>query len=81
MPQAPAVSRADTVTTSRSVSFEEPYRVVEIERRTATLLELGLRPLAPALEYLPGEYVLLETATTRRRHVRTRSPTRPPPTG
>jgi len=42
------------------MSFEEPYEVVEIERRTPTILELWLRPAGGALEYLPGEYVLLE---------------------
>ena len=40
-------------------SFEEPYEVVGIEHRTATIAELWLRPLAGVLEYLPGEYVLL----------------------
>ncbi|MGH2882553.1 MAG: hypothetical protein ACRDPA_07610, partial [Solirubrobacteraceae bacterium] len=42
------------------LSFEEPYEVIGIERRTPTILELWLRPVASALEYLPGEYVLLE---------------------
>lgn len=41
-------------------SFEEPYRVVDVVRSTPTILELWLRPLAGALEYVPGEYVLLE---------------------
>jgi CDP-4-dehydro-6-deoxyglucose reductase len=40
-------------------SFEEPYEVIGIEHRTATIAELWLRPLAGVLEYLPGEYVLL----------------------
>jgi CDP-4-dehydro-6-deoxyglucose reductase, E3 len=40
--------------------FEEPYEVVSIEPRTPTICELWLRPLEGALEYLPGEYVLLE---------------------
>jgi CDP-4-dehydro-6-deoxyglucose reductase, E3 len=40
-------------------SFEEPYEVIGIEHRTATIVELWLRPLASVLEYLPGEYVLL----------------------
>ena len=31
-----------------------------LERRTATIVELWLRPLGSVLEYLPGEYVLLE---------------------
>ncbi len=42
------------------MSFEEPYEVVGIERRSPTILELWLRPVDSALEYLPGEYVLLE---------------------
>jgi CDP-4-dehydro-6-deoxyglucose reductase len=42
------------------MSFEEPFEVIGIERRTATIVELWLRPLGSALEYLPGEYVLLE---------------------
>jgi CDP-4-dehydro-6-deoxyglucose reductase, E3 len=42
------------------LSFEEPYEVVSIEPRTPTICELWLRPLESALEYLPGEYVLLE---------------------
>jgi CDP-4-dehydro-6-deoxyglucose reductase len=42
------------------MSFEEPYRVLYTERRTATIIELWLRPAAGALNYLPGEYVLLE---------------------
>ena len=42
------------------MSCEEPYRVLYTERRTATIIELWLRPAAGALDYLPGEYVLLE---------------------
>ena len=42
------------------MSFEEPHEVIRIERRTPTIVELWLRPLASVLEYLPGEYVLLE---------------------
>ena len=41
-------------------SFEEPYEVSGIEHRTATIVELWLRPLGSVLEYVPGEYVLLE---------------------
>jgi len=41
-------------------SFEEPYHVVEIEHRTPTICELSLRPAGDRLEYLAGEYVLLE---------------------
>jgi CDP-4-dehydro-6-deoxyglucose reductase, E3 len=42
------------------MSFEEPHEVIGIERRTPTIVELRLRPLASVIEYLPGEYVLLE---------------------
>ena len=42
------------------MTIEAPYRVVSVERRTTTILELWLQPLAGVLEYLPGEYVLLE---------------------
>lgn len=41
-------------------SFEEPYEVRRLEPRTPTIVELELRPLGQVLEYLPGEYVLLE---------------------
>jgi Oxidoreductase FAD-binding domain len=41
-------------------SSEEPYQVVEIEGRTPTICELWLRPAGDRLEYLAGEYVLLE---------------------
>lgn len=41
-------------------SFEEPYEVRLLELRTPTIVELELRPLGEILEYLPGEYVLLE---------------------
>jgi CDP-4-dehydro-6-deoxyglucose reductase len=39
---------------------EALYRVIEIEHRTPTILELWLRPVAARLRYHPGEYVLLE---------------------
>lgn len=42
------------------LSFEEPFHVIAIERCTPTILELWLRPVGGPLEYLPGEYVLLE---------------------
>jgi CDP-4-dehydro-6-deoxyglucose reductase, E3 len=42
------------------MSLEEPYEVIGIERRTARIVELWLRPRGGALGYLPGEYVLLE---------------------
>lgn len=40
--------------------FEDAYRVVEAEPRTATIVELWLEPLVVPLEYLSGQYVLLE---------------------
>jgi CDP-4-dehydro-6-deoxyglucose reductase, E3 len=46
--------------TPEAASFEEPYRVVGRAHRTPTILELRLRPLAAGLDYLPGQYVLLE---------------------
>ena len=49
-----------SVAVAEPTSFEEPYRVVDVVRSTPTILELWLRPLGHALEYLPGEYVLLE---------------------
>ena len=47
------------------MSLEEPYEVIGTERRTATIAELWLRPRGGALEYLPGEYVLLEDRERR----------------
>ncbi|HEX8977310.1 MAG TPA: FAD-binding oxidoreductase [Solirubrobacteraceae bacterium] len=47
------------------MSFEEPYEVLTLERRTATIAELWLRPRGGVLEYLPGEYVLLEDRDRR----------------
>ena len=48
------------LSTTTPVSFEERYEVAGIERPTATIAELWLRPLDGTLEYLPVEYVLLE---------------------
>jgi CDP-4-dehydro-6-deoxyglucose reductase len=42
------------------IGREAPYRLVAIERLTPTILELWLWPLDAPLEYLPGEYVLIE---------------------
>lgn len=42
------------------LSFQEPYEVLEAEPRTATIHELRLAPVGDPLQYLPGEYVLLE---------------------
>jgi CDP-4-dehydro-6-deoxyglucose reductase, E3 len=39
---------------------DAPYLVVGAERRTTTIRELWLRPLAGVLQYRPGEYVLVE---------------------
>jgi CDP-4-dehydro-6-deoxyglucose reductase len=44
---------------------EAPYRVIDSERRTPTILELRLRPLGDPLRYRPGEYVLLEEYRNR----------------
>lgn len=41
-------------------SSEEPYEVARIERRTPTIVELELWPRGESVEYLPGEYVLVE---------------------
>lgn len=41
------------------------HAVVAIDRRTATIVELLLRPLGPPLRYLPGQYVLLGDAGYR----------------
>ncbi|HET9102562.1 MAG TPA: FAD-binding oxidoreductase [Solirubrobacteraceae bacterium] len=41
---------------------EAPFEVMAIESRTATIVELRLRPVEEMMAYLPGEYVLLEDA-------------------
>ncbi|MGH2884671.1 MAG: FAD-binding oxidoreductase [Solirubrobacteraceae bacterium] len=51
---------AEPATVPAPTSFEEPYEVTGIERRTPTIVKLELRPQGEILEYLPGEYVLLE---------------------
>lgn len=51
---------AEPATIPAPTSLEEPYEVTRIERRTATIVELELRAQGEILEYLPGEYVLLE---------------------
>jgi CDP-4-dehydro-6-deoxyglucose reductase len=51
---------AEPAVTAAPTSFEEPYQVVRVERRTPAIVELRLRPLDRILRYLPGEYVLLE---------------------
>ncbi len=60
MMQSRPPPRAGTGVLPLPMSFEEPYRVLSVERLTATILELWLTPLATALEHLAGEYVLLE---------------------
>ncbi len=44
---------------------EAPCRVSAIRQRTATIVEVSLRPLTEPLEYLPGQYVLLEDRDRR----------------
>jgi CDP-4-dehydro-6-deoxyglucose reductase, E3 len=39
---------------------EASYRVAEMRQRTPTIVELALQPLAEPMQYLPGEYLLLE---------------------
>jgi len=43
-----------------AIGTEAPYRVVAIEKVTSTIVELWLWPLGAPLDYLPGEYVLIE---------------------
>ncbi len=66
MSQTPAEPHAGIVTLPGPTSFEEPYRVLQIKRLTATSFELWIGPLAAALEYLPGEYVRLEDRSRER---------------
>jgi CDP-4-dehydro-6-deoxyglucose reductase, E3 len=42
--------------------LEVLYTVVEVERRTSTIVEVCLSPHAQRIEFLPGQYVLLEDA-------------------
>lgn len=42
-----------------------PYVVTALERRTSTIVEAWFCPLAESIEYLPGQYVLLEDAEHR----------------
>lgn len=41
---------------------ESPHRVIAAEARTTTIVELELQPLDAPLDYLPGQYILLEDA-------------------
>jgi NAD(P)H-flavin reductase len=47
-------------TASIEVCDDVPYGVVQIERRTPTIAEVWLSPLADHIDYLPGQYELLE---------------------
>lgn len=47
------------------LSVEAQFEVIAIEPRTATIVELWLRPLEEPIGYLPGEYVLLEDGDHR----------------
>jgi CDP-4-dehydro-6-deoxyglucose reductase, E3 len=42
-----------------------PYAVAELERRTPTIVEVWLRPLTAPLEFLPGQFVLIEDLALR----------------
>lgn len=56
----------DLGTRSRIVERGEfPYRVEGIGPRTPTIVEVWLAPLAASMQYLPGEYVLLEDRDRR----------------
>jgi CDP-4-dehydro-6-deoxyglucose reductase, E3 len=44
---------------------EAPYHVSAIERRTPAIVEVLLHPLAKSLDYVPGEFVLLEDRARR----------------
>lgn len=57
---ADAWSDIPAIRIAEPMSFEEPYQVLAIEHCTPTIVELWLRPVGGPLEYLPGEYVLLE---------------------
>jgi CDP-4-dehydro-6-deoxyglucose reductase, E3 len=59
------IPRTNDVAVPEPISFEEPYRVISLTRQTQTILEVWLRPLAGALDYVPGQYLLLaDTAYT-----------------
>ena len=51
---------AESYAATEATIFEEPYRLVDFEQCTATIAQLCLRPAAAALDYRPGQYVLLE---------------------
>jgi CDP-4-dehydro-6-deoxyglucose reductase, E3 len=44
---------------------EAPYRLAGMRQRTPTIVELALQPLAEPMQYLPGEYLLLEDGEQR----------------
>jgi CDP-4-dehydro-6-deoxyglucose reductase len=47
------------------VWVDVPYVVSALDRRTPTIVEAWLRPMAEAIEYVSGQYVLLEDAEHR----------------
>ena len=61
------MQRADLAATDQAVraADEVPYRASAIERLTPAIVEVQLRPLAAPLEFLPGEFVLLEDRARR----------------
>jgi CDP-4-dehydro-6-deoxyglucose reductase, E3 len=56
----PSSGQAVNVASDTYARGEAPFRVAEIRQRTPTIVELALQPLAEAMQYLPGEYLLLE---------------------
>jgi CDP-4-dehydro-6-deoxyglucose reductase, E3 len=56
----PSSGQAVNVASDTYARVEAPFRAAEIRQRTPTIVELALQPLAEAMQYLPGEYLLLE---------------------
>jgi CDP-4-dehydro-6-deoxyglucose reductase, E3 len=56
----PSSGQAVNVASDTYARVEAPFRAAEIRQRTPTIVELALQPLAEAMQYLPGEYRLLE---------------------
>jgi CDP-4-dehydro-6-deoxyglucose reductase, E3 len=54
------VNAEGTADQQRRACVDGRHQVIAIRRRTATIRELWLRPLGRRLDYLPGEYVLLQ---------------------
>ena len=61
MPETSATAPADPI----ELRDEAPYRVSSIGRVTPSIVEVWLHPLAEPMEFLPGEYVLLEDSDHR----------------